>query len=178
MPKLWRAYEGWVFALALSAGFVHSPRASAQTRYMTADARTGSGVSLGTGQGGAVTARRTPLFVDAGIRTWTDETPDPIYGASLRLELDGRVGVGVVPHVELSRSIGPFEIRPRIGAPLFFAPYSLLGLELGATLAIPLVHRFALTAGVFAAAFFWGSDLPGNSALTMINATVGAELAL
>ncbi len=155
----------------------------AQTRRMVTGLHVGSGLSMGTGPSGErtnanLTLRRTPIFLEAEARTWVDAAPDPVLGAALRVEVDGRVSVGIVPRAALMRHLGASEVRLFVGVPFFFAPFSLLGAEAGAALAIPLGERFALGTSIRLDVFFWGSDLPSNTAVVDLDLSVGLEVRL
>ena len=156
--------------------------AEAQRRLVVTGLHVGSGLSMGTGpageNAGSVTLRRTPIFLEAEAHTWIDAAPDPVLGAARRLEVDGRVSVAVVPRAGLVRPLGPARLRLFAGAPFFFAPFSMLGAEVGAALAIPLGDRFALSAGLRLDVFFWGSDLPSDTALVDLDLAVGLEVRL
>lgn len=148
-------------------------------RAMVAGASVGSGTSFGTGSSGdraSVTVRRTPTFLDLGLATWNPERPDPELGASLRLEIDGRVAVGVVPRAGIRRARGGVELRASFGLPIFVAPFSLVGAEVTTGLGIPLGGGFALVSDVVIGAYFWGSDLPDDSTLVKLDLRIGVEL--
>ncbi len=167
----------------LVATWIAPTAARAQTRLVVTGVHVGSGLSMGTGPGADgtdanVTMRRTPAFIEAEARTWIDATPDPVIGAALRVEVDGRASVALVPRAGLKRSLGASELRLFVGAPFFFAPFSLLGGEVGAALAIPLGDRFALSASFRVDVFFWGSDLPSDTAIVDLDLAVGIEVRL
>lgn len=163
-------------ALAGAIWLVASP-AAAQRRDTGLGLHAGTGLELGGGSGGTV-ALRTPLFIDLSARTATDEQPDPIWGGSLRVEVEGRASVAVVPRAELPRRLGPLRLRAGAGIPIFFAPFTMLGVELGLTAVLDLGHGLGASAGLSADAFFAGSDVPEGSAVLMFNGAVGVELAL
>lgn len=164
--------SAWVVAgLVWSA----SSYASAQNREIDVGAAVGTGLSIGTGDASAV-SKRSPLFIDLGARTWNDESPEWAWGGSLRLEVEGRASVGIVPRAELPHAIGPVTLRAIVGAPLFFAPFTLLGVEAGATATWKLAPRLGLFAAILFDAYVLGSDLPEGGALIMCNGALGVEL--
>lgn len=162
-------------ALATLAG---AAPAEAQTRLTTASLSGGSGVSLGTGQGGETVLQRTPIFLDAFVRTYSDEQPSPVVGGGLRVELDGRVSAALVFRAELPKRLGPVELRAFAGVPFFFAPFTMLGVELGVAVAWPLSPSLSLIGAFVADAFVWGSDLPDDSVVVMLNGSLGIEVRL
>ncbi|MEM9070783.1 MAG: hypothetical protein AAGE52_19905 [Myxococcota bacterium] len=163
------------------ATLLASVTAEAQSRRTVAGLRIGSGLSLGTsnqGEDASLTQRRTPIYLEADVRTWIDATPDPVVGAALRVEVDGRVSAAIVPRAQLMRQVGSLEVRAMVGAPFFFAPFSLLGGEAGFELSIPLGGGWAIATGLRVDVFFWGSDLPSGTAIVAIDAVAGMELRL
>jgi len=152
-----------------------SPRVEAQRRAFAVSLSGGSGLTFGTGGSQDVVMQRTPIFLDAAVRAWTDEAPNPVIGGALRVEVDGRASVGIVPRVEWDQRLGSLELRPFAGVPFFFAPFSLLGIELGVGAAFPLGDSLRLVANFMVDAYVWGSDLPADSAVIMLNGTIGIE---
>lgn len=114
--------------------------------------------------------------MDIHFRTWSSEDPSVALGGSVRVEVDGRSSVAIVPRAEYQLELGPVILRPGIGAPIFFAPFSMAGVEgtIGARLALtgPLgvVGTFAVDA------FFFGSDVPDKSVVLMFNGTLGIDV--
>lgn len=171
-----RVALAFVVGLAL---FCASP-AEAQTRNISVSLLAGSGLSFGTGSGQSV-LRHSPTHLDLAFRTWVSEGKhlrNPIVGAALRIEVQGRASVGIVPRAELLQSLGSVEIRPFIGVPFFFAPFSLLGAEVGAALAFQLHGQTNVLLTVVVDAYFWGSDLPDGQAIVSLNAGIGFELGM
>jgi len=157
--------------------------ADAQRRMTTVSANAGSGLSIGTGATSVagqsmVSLRRTPVFIEVEGRTWSTSNPDPVIGAALRVEVDGRASLAVVPRVTLQRCASKIEFRVFFGAPFFFAPFSMLGAELGGGISIPLGKHFSLGVNAMVDAFFWGSDLPDDTVVIGINGMAGVEMRL
>lgn len=173
-----------VLLMVVALGFAFGSSAEAQRRMTTLSANAGSGLSIGSGQattvGGQsmVSLRRTPVFVEVEGRTWSTSNPDPVIGAALRVEIDGRTSLAVVPRVQLQRTLSKLEVRVFLGAPFFFAPFSMLGAELGGGISISLGKHFALGVNAMIDAFFWGSDLPDDTVLIGINGMAGLEMRL
>ncbi len=166
LPPL--ALAAFLATFALPAGV------DAQTRSYAASLTGGSGLSIGNGAQTAVLAR-TPVFVDVALRTTRSDEPTFAWGGALRVEVDGRVGIGGVARAELVHPLGPVALRAGIGVPFFFAPYVLLGVEGSLTLRWPATAPIAATASILLDAFFAGSDLPRNSALFMANGALGVD---
>lgn len=165
-----------IAALAIAALLAPSA-ASAQRRLLAPSVSAGTGLSLGNGQAEAV-ARRSPLFVEASLRTWTDEAPDVLLGGALRGEVEGRASIAGVARAELSRRLGRLEVRPGVAIPLFFAPFTMLGVETSLDLRIPVADVLSVGATMAASAFFVGSDVPEGATVLMFNGAVGVELLL
>jgi hypothetical protein len=151
--------------------------ASAQAHRIAINATVGSGLSVGGGDGNA-SLLRSPLFVDVAVRTWNDEDPTLAYGASVRLEVEGRASVAVVPKVELVRELGPLLMRPGLGLPVFFAPFTMAGLELSLDLGFPIGERVMVGGAIMVDAFVIGNDLPEGAAVLMFNGVLGVGVVL
>ena len=174
-----RGAVGSSSALAIAATlallFVAPDSAAAQSRSYAIALTGGSGLSFGTGAQSTVIAR-TPVFVDVAFRTARSDEPTLAYGGSLRVEIDGRVGIGGVVRAELVVPLGPLALRAGAGVPFFFAPYVLVGVEGSLTVRWPASAPFAVTASILLDAYFAGSDLPRDSALFMTNGALGVDL--
>lgn len=164
---------GFVFFADFAAAASH---VDAQERVNSVAATAGSGISLATGQSSTVGAR-TPLFLDVAYRTWNTEDPRLVLGASARVEFEGRASLAVVPRAELQTEIGPLSIRPGIAAPLFFAPFTLLGVEGSLTSRLALGDTVGLVLMLMVDAFVLGTDLPAGSVLLMFNGSAGVDIA-
>ncbi len=170
-----------VLAALVALGVASS--ADAQRRMTTVSAQAGSGLSIGTstnsvGGQSMVTLRRTPVFIEVEGRTYSTSNPDPVIGAALRVEIDGRASLAVVPRVQLQRGAGKVQFRVFLGAPFFFAPFSLLGAELGGGITLSLGKYLSLGVTAMIDAFFWGSDLPSDTVVVGINGMAGLEMRL
>jgi hypothetical protein len=150
----------------------------AQERAYAAMFGTGSGLSVGTGADAAV-VRHTPVFVDAGALTWSTEDTLVRAGATVRIEVDGRVGVGIVPRIELGKRLAEaLSVRVGVTAPVFLAPYTMFGIEGVAGAVMHLGPTLGLSLTLLADAYFLGDDLPQRSAVFMLNGALGVELYL
>ncbi|MBI2896552.1 MAG: hypothetical protein HYY06_23540 [Deltaproteobacteria bacterium] len=161
-----------------SALTLHGLPAAAQTRGMGVSLAAGTGLELGNGGGDEALTARSPLFIDVAARTWTDEEPRWSWGGSLRIEVEGRASVAIVPRVDLERQLGPVTLRPSAGLPLFFAPFTMFGLEAGVTGRLPIGGKLGVLATLQADAFVIGSDVPRDSAVLMFNGLIGVELGI
>lgn len=170
------ARRSLALAAALAALAAAVP-AQGQAPMDSVSATVGSGITLASGQATALTSR-TPLFVDAAYRRWSSENPDLVWGASARVEVEGRTSLALVPRIELGTDLGPLTVRSGVAAPLVFAPFTLIGVEGSVTTRLALTPALGLTVSLLADAFFLGSDLPSGSVLVMFNGAVGVDLAL
>ena len=164
-------------SLATLTLLVLTTEAEAQHRVFTAGLQVGGGASFGQGGNADLVLRPTPTFLDAEARTWRSDEPALALGGVLRLEVgQGRVGGAIVPRASYRRLLGTREVRVFAGLPYFFAPYTMLGAELGAGGRIDIGPGFGLVFNVMSSLFFVGSDVPDGSAIVMVIATVGGEL--
>jgi hypothetical protein len=138
--------------------------------------RVGSGLELGTGSQSSTILRHTPVFIDLDVRTWTDPEGDFIFGGSLRTEVDGRASIAGVPRVEIRHRIRDFELRPGIAVPLFLAPFLMFGVEMGLNGRLDIGSGFGILAAITVGGFFLGNDVPKNSAVLMINGSIGVDI--
>ncbi len=170
----------WIAAFLLGALSIAAlpSAASAQTPFLSTQVGVGSGITWGNGPADQTVSRRSPMFVDASLRTWSDEAPTLRWGASLRLEIEGRTSLGVVPRVEIAKKLGDLTITPGVGVPLFFAPFSMLGVEVSTGVLLPLSDTFGISGTAMFDGYFFGSDVPENSAVIMFNLMLGATLVL
>ena len=166
-------------ALAAFVGLAFGAEAEAQHRIFRAGLQAGGGVSFGQGGNADLVMRPTPTFLDLEVRTWSSEEPTLALGGVLRLEVgQGRVAGAMVPRASYRRLVGTRELRVFAGLPYFFAPYTMLGAELGAGGRIELGPGFGLVFAAMTSLFFVGSDVPSDGAIVMVNATVGVELGM
>ena len=169
-------FRFFTFAFGLVMLFSMTPRAHAQERVISPFIGAGSGIEFGSGAKTSV-IQQTPIFLDMGARTWSTERPQLVFGGSLRMEIQGRVSVGIVPRVEFARKVGFLSLSAGGGIPFFFAPFTMLGLEgiVTARMNFSDMDTFGIFASVFIDGFFWGSDIPAHSAVVMVNGVAGVK---
>ena len=135
----------------------------------------GSGLSIATGQRGGV-MQRTPILIDLAYRFWNSEDPRVVWGGSARVEVEGRASFAVVPRVEYTATLGALTLRPGLAAPLFIAPFTLIGVEGSVTARVALADNLGLLGVSMVTAYLRGSDLPDDSVLLMFNGMLGVDL--
>lgn len=168
----------FVLLALLALTMLNPGRASAQTPYISGQLALGSGITWGNGPADSTVSRRSPMLVDLSARTWSDEVQNIIWGGSVRLEIEGRTSIAIVPRVEMSKKLGSLSVLPGVGVPLFFSPFSMLGIELSTCVLMPLSDVFSLSGTAMFDGFFFGSDVPNDSAVIMFNLMLGATIAL
>ena len=151
--------------------------ASAQERHYTVGLYGNSGISMGTGQGDTVILR-SPLAGELTVRTWTDIDPELVFSMGVRMEVENTTALAIVPRVEYMKVAAHwFRVRPFAGLPLFFMPFSMLGIEGGFSLDFHF-GDFSIVLSAVVDAFIWGSEIPDGSTVLMFNGSVGFELEL
>jgi hypothetical protein len=148
---------------------------SAQTAMIEGAASVGSGASFGTGNGTAVVLP-SPLYLDVDVVFYNSELPKLEYVIGLQAELTGRVSAGVVPQMRLTT--GPKNVMAYglIGVPCVFAPFVLLGVEVGGGLLWRVFPRVGAFAEIVADLFFIGNDLQKDGMLTQLDANIGIRI--
>jgi len=173
--SVWGLAPGWVVAALLLCGLPSSASAQAQTLNLALGV--GSGYERGTGYS-LLEGRRSPVFVEAALRTYNEEDPVLVLGGSLRFELEQSIGLAMVPRAELRYPGSFLELRPGIAVPIFVSPALMLGPEI--SLAARMGGRRGL--GFFMmgtlAAFIVGGDVPDDSTVMMFNLQLGIDLQL
>ncbi|MCG8553708.1 MAG: hypothetical protein MJD61_00245 [Proteobacteria bacterium] len=163
----------WVVVLAsLTTLFWTSPTL-AQRLKTTGTLGVGSGLSWGNADGNATVTKRTPLFLEMGVRLVNDEKPKLVWSGALRAEIAGRTSVAVVPRVELMRPAGSLVLHASAGTPVFLAPFTLVGAETALAGSMDFGGA-SVYATLMLDAFVFGTDLPHNSSLIMLNLMLGA----
>jgi hypothetical protein len=158
-------------------GLLLAARAEAQTQTMNLAVGLGGGFERGAGYG-LLDGRRSPVFIEAAVRTFPDEEPVLALGGSLRFELEQAIGLALIPRAELRYPGSFLELRPGIGVPIFVSPKMMLGPEV--SLAARMGGRRGIGFFVMGtlAAFIVGSDVPDDSTVVMLNLQIGADLQL
>lgn len=157
------------------AGGVVGGVAPAEKIHVSTTVMAGSGVSL-TGNGGRTYGARSPAFMlaEVGLRhpdlMWLEFAP------TLMLEVEGRVGFGLLPRVRAfvpTKRVKPYGV---LGVPIFVVPYSLVGIQAGGGLTIELHRRVALVAEFTANVYVWGSDLMDDAVLAKLDESFGVRV--
>ncbi len=172
-----------MIAAALQAGLfcaVFGTVGQAEKLSIGAGASAGTGLSL-TGSGGKTYTKRSPAFLIGEVGIIHPSIPWLEFVPSVMLELEGRVGVALVPKV---RAYIPGGKRVRFwgiaAVPIFVAPYSLVGIQGGAGVSLSLHQRVALFGEFTAGAYVWGTDLMNGSdhsaALGKIDESLGVRV--
>jgi hypothetical protein len=151
--------------------------AFAQTQTMNVALGVGSGFERGAGYA-LLEGRRSPVFVEAAVRTYNDEEPVLLLGGSLRFELERSIGLAVVPRAELRYPGSFLELRPGIGVPLFVSPKIMLGPEVSLTARKGGRRGMGFFLMGTLAAFIVGSDVPDDSTVVMLNVQLGVDIQL
>lgn len=169
-----------VCAAALWASGPLPNLAPAERWEVSANATVGSGLSL-AGAGGATLIARSPAFLNIDLGLKHPQMRIVEFAPTLMLELEGRVAVGgnakiraFVPH----RRAGPprFRIFGQAGVPVFFAPFTLVGLQVGAGFTLRIHSRFSLIAVGTATGYVLGSDLMQSGALGKLDVEAGLRV--
>lgn len=171
----WRGCIVAALLLGGSAGLASS--ASAQTQTMNLALGVGGGYERGAGYA-LLEGRRSPVFVEAAVRTYNDEEPVLLLGGSLRFEMEQAIGLAVIPRAELRYPGSFLELRPGIGIPLFVSPKIMLGPEVSLTARTGGRRGLGLFLMGTLAAFIFGSDVPDDSTVVMLNVQLGVDLQL
>ena len=138
----------------------------------------GSGLSIGTGDGDVVRAR-SPIFLEFDVGLIFDDDYQMEWTPSLILELDGRVSVGINPSLKRVLSLSPrWAIYGGVGLPFFFAPFTLIGAEAAVGGFFNITPRFAAVVELRTDVFFAGSDLPDGGVLAKLDLAVGIRFDL
>ncbi len=157
------------------AGGVVGGVAPAEKMHVSTTIMAGTGLSL-AGSDGVTYGRRSPAFLlaEVGLRhpdlMWLEFAP------ALLLEMEGRVGFGLLPRVRAfvpTKRLHPYGV---LGLPIFVAPYSMLGVQAGFGFTLDLHKRVALVAEFTGNVFFWGSDLMTSSVLGKLDSSFGVRV--
>jgi hypothetical protein len=163
-----------VIASVLCGG-LYGNVAPAEKLQVSATVMAGTGISL-VGVNKHTYADRSPTFLigEVGIVhpqvDWLELAP------SMMLEVEGRVGVALLPKIRARLPGKRVRLWALAGLPIFVAPYSMLGVQAGFGLSIALHKRIALVGEFSASAYVWGSDLMKKSALGKLDETFGIKV--
>jgi hypothetical protein len=137
----------------------------------------GTGLSLGQGADG-VARKRSPIFLDVDVGLIFDGDRAMEWTPSLIMELEEKVSVGVNPSLKRVHRWRRFSFYGGLGFPFFFAPFTLLGVEVAAGATLHLLPRLGVTLELRSDLFFVGSDLPDGAVLAKMDAALGIRFDL
>ena len=131
-----------------------------------------SGFSITPGHPKTNVARSpTMLLFDAGFfhpeHQWLEFSP------SLMVEFEGGQLFGLGFRLRAFTSLGRLRLYALGGLEGFVAPRKLLGVRLGAGVALPLHPRFSVVTELGPTMYFAGNDLQDRSTVTKLDAGVG-----
>ncbi len=149
--------------------------APAEKLQVSASIMAGSGMSL-AGVGGRTYGARSPAFLLGEVALAHPQLQWLEFAPALAFEVEGRVGVGLIPKIRARLGGKRVRVWGLLGLPVFFAPYSLVGVQGGAGLSLALHPRFALVAEFTGTGFVWGSDLMSGSALAKLDQHFGIRV--
>ena len=166
----------WLILLFSASTLTAIPMgASAQRAVIEGAASLGSGASLGTGSGHTVVLM-SPLYIDADVIYYNDEFPTLEYVIGLQAELQGRVSAGVVPQMRLTAGPKRWMVYGLAGIPFVFAPFVMLGAEVGGGVLWRGFKRFGFFAEFVVDLFFIGNDLQDDGMLTQLDLNIGLRI--
>lgn len=158
------------------AGGLSQGMAPADSLEISALASAGSGLSL-TGAGGKTLSSASPAFLNLEAMIALDRAKWLGLGVGAQLELQGRVGIALVPQLRAylpsSRRVTAFASA---GAPFYLFPYTLFGVSGGFGFEVQVASRLSLTTQFSATGYFAGSDLMRESALLKLDFAAGFRL--
>lgn len=129
---------------------------------VSAGASAGTGISL-TGSGGKTYAKRSPAFLIGEVGIIHPSIPWLEFVPSVMLELEGRVGVALLPKIRAYVPGKRVRFWGIAAVPVFVAPYSMVGVQGGFGLSVALHRRVAVFGEFTASAYVWGTDLMNNA---------------
>ncbi len=170
-----------LLAHVLVAGGAIAALPPAEKLEVSSTVTAGSGLSI-AGAGGSTFVRRSPAFVQVDVGfihpqlRWLELAP------TLMLEVEGRVGFGVMPKVRafvpLKGRRGPSRmlVYGSLGVPVFVVPYTLVGVQAGFGVGVQVHRHFAVVAEGTGAGYFLGSDLMKDAALGKVDVQAGVRV--
>lgn len=142
---------------------------------VTASVMAGTGTSL-AGMAGKTYGKRSPTFLLGEVAFVHPDLSWLEFAPTIALEVEGRVGVGLVPKLRARLPGKRVRLWAVVALPIFVAPYSLLGIQGGAGISVNLHKRVALIAEFTGTGFVWGSDLMNNYSLAKLDQSFGVRL--
>lgn len=152
----------------LTAGTAH-----AQTVTINAGAAAGTGLEIGKAENTVVRNSPTYVVLQGGLLFDNDQRFE--VGASLLMEVEGRVGFAIEPQIRIN--IGSGRVRGQLigGVPLFLAPYTLFGFSAGPGISVAVYKKLRLFSEVLFRIYPWGNDLADGSALFHTDLLLGVR---
>ena len=142
---------------------------------MVLDASVGSGTRLGPGVNGTV-SKRTPTYlgIDLGFIIARDTSVEWTMGAIVQIE--DQPAAALHPQVRLVKQVKSTKVLALIGAPLFLVPTTMLGLDFGGGVVIPVNDAVGIFTVGTVGVFFEGEDIQKDSVVTAFNLGLGARI--
>lgn len=165
---------GWILAQVVCGGAIGQV-APAEKLRTSASIMAGTGMSL-AGVSGRTYAARSPTFLLGEVGLVHPDLDWLEFAPTIALEIEGRVGVGLMPKLRARLPGKRLRVWATAALPIFFAPYSLLGIQGGAGLSVALHRRFALVAEFTGTGYVWGSDLMEGAALAKLDQSFGVRV--
>jgi hypothetical protein len=151
------------------------PTARAEGPAPTVTVASGTGLSLGNGAADTV-GKRSPVFLEFDVGLSFEELPTLEWTPGLLVELEGRVALGFNPSLKRILDLGRGSLYAGVGVPLFFSPFTLVGVEAAVGGFLRLWRMLAANVELRTHVFFAGSDLPDDGLVAKIDLAVGVRL--
>lgn len=150
--------------------------AVARGQSVTVNLGAGAGTGLELGGPRTSTVHHSPTFVTAQVGLLFDNDQRFEVGGALLMEVEGRVGIAVEPELRIHKKAGArLDVYGLLGVPIYFAPYTLLGVAIGPGLGVRVFHGLSVFGELLLRAFPFGSDLPAGAALFHGDLTLGVR---
>jgi len=133
-----------------------------------------TGVSL-AGANGQTFAARSPTLLALEVGFRHPQVPWLEVAVGLLIEAEPQPSVGVDPKLRMFVPVRPVRPYVLIGVPAIIAPRTLLGVQAGVGLEIPLHRRFGVLFEGSASTFFLGDDRMNESVLLKLDAAIGVR---
>ena len=131
-----------------------------------------SGITLAPGHPKTL-AKRSPAMLLFDVAFFHPDHQWLEFSPSLMFEFERGQLFGLGFRLRAFSSIGRLRIYAIGGLEGFVAPRKLLGVRLGAGVALPLHDRFSIVTEVGPTVYFTGDDLPKDTTVTKLDAGVG-----
>ncbi|GEM_PF-3236109 len=159
------------------AGGLTASIAPAETAKINASVASGTGLSL-SGAAGESLSRRSPTFVNLDVGYTLDSLPWLEFAPAIHIEIEGRVGLGVLPRIRayLPENHPAYRLYASLGALGILHPYTLYGIQGAVGSVIMLGRQFALVPEVSLTGFAAGTDLMKDGALAKFDVSLAIRL--